>query len=185
MKSLISVVIILLLVTASGVYYLQKQSLNENNKQLNTASASMQIFSPSFDSGQPIPDKFTCKGQNISPQISISSVPREAKSLALVMYDPDAPGGTWFHWMALNLEPYDQQILEGKSPQGAVLGKNSAGKNAYSGPCPRSGTHRYFFKLMALNEKVSLSEGYTYADLSKIVDGKVISESTLFGTYGK
>ena len=111
----------------------------------------MIIESPAFQNNQNIPSKYTCDGLNVNPPLKISGIPAEAKSLALIMDDPDATRGTWTHWVLANIDPSIREIPENSVPAGAVELKSSFAKPRYGGPCPPSGTHRYFFKLYALN----------------------------------
>ena len=109
----------------------------------------MQISSPEFTNNQKIPSKFTCNGVNYNPLLIFSGVPREARSLVLIVDDPDAPVGTWVHWVVYNISPSVKEVKEKSVPQGGIEAVTSFGKPGYGGPCPPSGTHRYFFKLYA------------------------------------
>ena len=111
----------------------------------------MQVISPDFSEGGNIPKHFTCDGQDISPTLKIEGVPQAAKSLVLIADDPDAPSGTFTHWLIWNLRPDVTEILATTPPAGAVQGVNDFGRNNYGGPCPPSGVHRYYFKLFALD----------------------------------
>src|SRR6266568_2267554 len=119
----------------------------EGRKKMDT----LKITSPAFAHNGTIPAAFTCDGADSMPPLAIGGVPQKAKSLALIMDDPDAPVGTWVHWVAWNIAPQTTEIIEHSVPAGAVQGRNSWGRNSYGGPCPPSGTHRYFFKLYALD----------------------------------
>jgi len=142
----------------------------------------MKLTSPAFANNGAIPSEHTCDGNDLSPQLVISDVPASAKSLALVMDDPDAPVGTWDHWIVFNIAPSTKQLAKGTEPQG-VAGRNSWGRTGYGGPCPPSGTHRYFFKLYALDTKLSLAEGSTKKDLERAMQGHIIAQAQLMGTY--
>ncbi|MBW2987471.1 YbhB/YbcL family Raf kinase inhibitor-like protein [Candidatus Woesearchaeota archaeon] len=144
----------------------------------------MKILSPAFEDGSAIPDEYTCKGADISPELSFQDVPAEAKSLVLIMDDPDAPMGTWDHWVVFNIPVSVTKIDKGTEPEG-VAGTNSWKKTGYGGPCPPSGTHRYFFKLYALDEMLDLSEGATKAEVQKAMDNHIIEEAQLMGKYSK
>jgi hypothetical protein len=144
----------------------------------------MILESSAFIQGEAIPAPFTCQGSDQNPPLHISDVPAEARSLVLIMDDPDAPGGTWVHWLMWNIPPQTADIAEGSTPQGAVQGKNSWGHAAYGGPCPPSGTHRYFFKLYALNDTLSLSSANAQ-QLEKAIQPHIIAQCTLMGTYQK
>ncbi|HEV7424276.1 MAG TPA: YbhB/YbcL family Raf kinase inhibitor-like protein, partial [Candidatus Paceibacterota bacterium] len=114
------------------------------------------ITSPSFSEGTDIPVKFSCRGENISPEIRIGSIPAEAKSLAVIVEDPDAPHGIFDHWVVWNLQPL-KTIIENSGD--GVQGNNGSGKTGYTGPCPPSGTHRYQFKVYALDSTLDLPVG--------------------------
>lgn len=151
----------------------------------------MKITSPAFSHGGHIPSEFTCEGQNISPEFSWSEAPKESKSFVLVLHDPDAPRkGGFIHWVVFNI-PHDveripQNVAHGSPKQAFGLqGKNDSGKIGYVGPCPPSGEHRYFARLYALRSKLDLQPGATYQDVLAALEGKVIEEAELMGTYQK
>jgi Raf kinase inhibitor-like YbhB/YbcL family protein len=142
----------------------------------------MQINSPAFQMGQPIPSRYTCDGENLSPALTWSGVPPGAKSLALICDDPDAPMGTWVHWIVATIPPVAAGIPEnGPLPTGAVEIRNSFGKTAYGGPCPPSGTHRYFFRLYALD--VERVEGLTLANYRTLLPPHAVAQAEWMGTY--
>lgn len=116
----------------------------------------LQISSPAFDHGGAIPARFTCDGQDISPKLVFGAVPAGTRSLALIVDDPDAPVGTWVHWMVWNIPPQTRESGENSVPAGAVQGLNDWKRYRYGGPCPPSGTHCYFFKLYALDTTLTL-----------------------------
>lgn len=118
----------------------------------------MKIESPAFQNNQTIPVKYTCDGENVNPPLKISDTPENTRSLALVVDDPDASIGTWVHWIVLNIDPQIAEIPENSVPPDALELKTSFGKPGYGGPCPRSGTHRYFFKLYALDAEINSTE---------------------------
>ncbi len=142
----------------------------------------MKITSPEFKHNEYIPKKFTCQGQDINPTLQIADYPKEAKSLALIMDDPDAPMGTWVHWVVFDIPP-TTQIKENSIP--GKQGSSSSGKNAYHGPCPPFGTHRYFFKIYALDTVLNLGEGINKAGLEKAMQGHIIDKAELIGLYKK
>ena len=115
----------------------------------------MNLTSPAFGNNGNIPSEYTCDGSGLSPQLNIGYVPSNAKSLVLICDDPDAPVGTWDHWIVFNIAPSAKEIPKGIEPKGTP-GKNSWGKTGYGGPCPPSGTHRYFFKLYALDTMLDI-----------------------------
>jgi Raf kinase inhibitor-like YbhB/YbcL family protein len=145
-----------------------------------TGGGVMKITSPEFGSMEEIPTKFTCDGKGISPALDIAEVPEGAESLVLILDDPDAPRGTFVHWVVFNIDPTTEAIPEGDAPADAVEAANSAGKRGYVPPCPPSGTHRYFFKLFALDTAV---EFITADQLLHRVKEHVIEESELVAVY--
>ena len=145
----------------------------------------MTLSSPSFADNGDIPAIFTCQGDDTNPQLDMSRIPESSRSLALIMDDPDAPTGTWDHWVVFNMDPATGSIAEGSVPDGAVQGRNSWGRNDYGGPCPPSGTHRYVFSLYALDTVLSLGTPATKADVLSAMRGHVLAKTTLTGLYGK
>lgn len=152
---------------------------------------SIQITSPAFKEGNPIPRKYTCDAEDLSPPLNWSGVPAHAKSLALIADDPDAPVGTWVHWVIFNLPPSLNGLPEGiaKTPtvEGIGLqGNNDFRKPGYGGPCPPRGKpHRYFFKLYALDTSLALGAGASKADLEKAMRGHILAQGQLMGTYSR
>ncbi|MEM3126574.1 MAG: YbhB/YbcL family Raf kinase inhibitor-like protein [Candidatus Woesearchaeota archaeon] len=134
-----------------------------------------------FGNNQLMDSKYTCDGEDVSPELRISNIPPNAKSLALIMDDPDAPMGTFVHWVVWNIAPTKTVIKEGEEP--AMRGRTNFGKLGYGGPCPPSGTHRYFFKLYALDSQINLKEGATKAELEKAMQNHIIAKTELVGLY--
>lgn len=146
---------------------------------------SIQLTSPAFTDGSRIPDKYTCSGDDVSPALNIEKIPEGAQSLALIVDDPDAPIGIWDHWIIWNIKP-TELLEEGAVPVGAVQGTNSFGKLDYGGPCPPPGpTHRYFFKLYALDTMLELEEGTRKEDVERAIAGHVLAQTQLMGTYSR
>lgn len=144
----------------------------------------MKIESPAFGANANIPAKFTCDGENISPPLAIRDVPAEAKALALIMDDPDAPvAGGFVHWVLFNFNTATSEIPENSVPAGAAQGQNSAGRSSYTGPCPPSGVHRYFFKLYALDSPLDLDSQAKREDVEKAMGGHIIAKAELIGLY--
>ena len=141
---------------------------------------SMKLTSPDFKNNEYIPKKFTCDGEDISPSLAIESIPGSAKSLALIVDDPDAPMGIWVHWVVFDI-PITSKIEEGGTP--GKPGTNTSGERNYGGPCPPSGTHRYFFKIYALDTLLNLKEGITKADLEKAMVDHILDKTELIGLY--
>ena len=144
----------------------------------------MQVSSPAFAYGGVIPAEYTCKGTNVNPQFNISNVPEGTKSLALIMDDPDAPAGTWDHWLLFNIDPKTTVISKNSVPTGAKHGYNSWGKESYGGPCPPSGTHRYFVKVYALDTTLSFATA-NGTDLAESMQGHILKQVTLMGNVSK
>ncbi len=148
------------------------------------------VESSAFKEGQSIPKQYTCDGVNISPPLEWKGVPKNAKTLAIICDDPDAPTGTWVHWVVYNLSANDMGLIENtpateKLTGGGLQGKNDFGKIGYGGPCPPSGTHRYFFKLYALDAELDLRPGATKSDLLKAMEGHIVAQGQLMGTYSR
>ncbi len=142
----------------------------------------MKLSSPAFKDGAPIPIKYTCDGDDTSPPLALGDVPKNAKSLVLIMDDPDAPMGTWDHWIVAGIPPATTQIAEGSEPAGTA-GKNSWKRTGYGGPCPPDREHRYFFRLFALDAALDLAAGSTKSDVERAMRGHVIAEAALMGRY--
>lgn len=145
----------------------------------------MQITSLAFDQGGRIPAVHTCDGANISPPLVFSNVPDDAGSLTLVVDDPDAPAGTFIHWVLYNIDPAGGGIDADSVPAGAAQCVTSAGRPGYYGPCPPSGTHRYFFKLFALDGMLSLPGDASARDLERAMEGHIVESAQCFGIYSR
>lgn len=146
------------------------------------------IESASFQESSAIPAKYTCDDQDISPPLKWSGVPKNTKSLAMISDDPDAPMGDWVHWVIYNLPPTLTELPEGipateKLPTGGLQGRTDFGRIGYGGPCPPSGTHRYFFKIYALDTELSLASGKTKRELLQAMEGHVLAMGQLMGKY--
>ena len=148
------------------------------------------ITSSAFSEGQAIPKRYTCDGPDVSPDLAWSGVPDGAASLALICDDPDAPMGTWVHWVLFNI-PADADGLPAEIPADAALesgarhGTNDFRRLGYGGPCPPGGTHRYFFKLYALDTMLELDSGITKAQLLEAMEGHILAAGQLMGTYSR
>ena len=146
------------------------------------------VTSPAFKEAGMIPAKYTCDGDNISPPLNWQQVPKGAKSFALISDDPDAPFGTWVHWVMWNIPAeangLPESVPAGKElPNGSKQGVNDSRRNGYSGPCPPSGTHRYYFKIYALDTMLNLSADSTKQDLFEAMKGHILAEGSLMGKY--
>lgn len=140
----------------------------------------MRLSSPEFEHNQLIPEKFTCDGEDVNPTLNIEDIPLETKSLALIVDDPDAPMGTWVHWVMFDI-PVISKIGENSIP--GIQGTNDFRKLDYGGPCPPSGTHRYFFKLYALDCELNLEEGVSKKDVEEAMQGHILAQTELIGLY--
>jgi len=145
----------------------------------------MKIESPVFEQNESIPAQHTCDGADTAPVLMISGVPENAKTVAIIMDDPDAPGRTWVHWTVWNIPAQEELKLEGDLPIGAVEGVTSFGSVGYGGPCPPSGTHRYFFKAFALDVELDLSPETTADELEKQINEHLVDKCGLIGTYSR
>ncbi len=140
----------------------------------------MKLTSPDFDQDGSIPSEFTCDGKDINPELRIEGVSEGTQSLTLIVDDPDA-AGTWVHWVVFNIAP-ETEVIEQNSTTGTV-GINDFGKQAYGGPCPPSGVHRYFFKLYALDDHVPLRSGVPKSAVEDAMKGHVLEQAELVGLY--
>jgi Raf kinase inhibitor-like YbhB/YbcL family protein len=143
----------------------------------------LHISSPAFVHNGTIPVRHTCDGGDVSPSLTITGVPASARSLALIVDDPDAPGGDWVHWVVWNIPPTTTSLGENALPPGSHQGKNGWGKNSYGGPCPPSGSHRYFFKFYALDSFMELPLSTTKKGLEAAMDGHIVARGEFIGLY--
>ncbi len=147
-----------------------------------------QLTSPAFAPGGPIPRKYTCDGEDISPPLQWRDPPQGTQSFALIADDPDAPRGTWIHWVLYNVPANARSLSEAvppdaELPDGSRHGQNSWKRLGYGGPCPPGGTHRYFFKLYALDTMLDLPAGATKKQLLKAMEGHILAQAEVMGTY--
>jgi Raf kinase inhibitor-like YbhB/YbcL family protein len=143
----------------------------------------LKLTSAVFSEGQVIPEKYTCDGEDLSVPLSWSGVPLETKSLVLIADDPDAPGGTFVHWVLYDL-PADQVSLKEGMEDIGTQGENGFRKLGYNGPCPPQGpAHRYFFKIYALDTTLNLPQGATKAEVEEAMQGHILADGQLMGTY--
>jgi Raf kinase inhibitor-like YbhB/YbcL family protein len=150
----------------------------------------LEITSSAFDEGELIPEKYTCDGEDVSPHLSWTQLPKEAESVVLICDDPDAPMGTWVHWVLFGLSPDILELPEGISPEKEVLGGAKHGLNdfhryGYGGPCPPGGTHRYFFKLYAVDTHIDLNAVSTKSEVLDAIKGHILTEGKLMGRYSR
>jgi len=182
MKKVLTILILLLEIIVIALFIISKKP--EVMKESSVLS-NMKIESTAFQNNQSIPSLYTCDGANINPPLTFSDIPAGAKSLALIMDDPDAPSGTWDHWLFWNLPPSVTEIKEGVPPAEAIVGVNSWPKIAYGGPCPPDREHRYFFKLYALDTMLNLSRGSTKKEVESAMSGHIIAQAELVGKYNR
>ncbi|MDQ3818091.1 MAG: YbhB/YbcL family Raf kinase inhibitor-like protein [Acidobacteriota bacterium] len=186
----------LLLLAAVSLSACKGETPSSNNVQPSNQSpggkkALIRVTSKAFQEGGMIPKQYTCDGPNISPPLAWSDVPEKTKSIALVAEDPDAPRGTWVHWVAFNIPQGTRELPENVPAQENISGGGRQGTNdfkkvGYGGPCPPSGgAHRYYFKLYALDAELTLDSSATKDQLLKAIDGHVLGEGQLMGKYQK
>ncbi len=162
----------------------EPEEADEEEPEEEAEEEAIKIESSSFKNNEAIPSDYTCDGKNINPALIISGVPANAESLVLIMDDPDSPGGTWVHWTIWNIDPKTKGIPENNVPAGAVEGVTDFGTPGYGGPCPPPGTHRYFFKLYALDIMLDLDTSATARDIQEAMQGHILDSTELIGLYG-
>lgn len=145
----------------------------------------MEITTAAIQLNGQIAPQYTCDGANISPLVIFSQIPNNAKSTVLILEDPDAPGGTFIHWLLYDMSPATLVVPENEMPTTGKVGTNDFGQLGYGGPCPPSGTHRYIFRLLALDARFDLPEGISKRELNEAMKGHVIDLVEIVGTYAK
>ncbi len=180
-KVIYGVVVLLVLGGAILIFIRNRKSGSMEGK----IKLNMTLSSPAFKEGGMIPKKYTCKGEDINPELEIGDVPEKTKSLVLIVDDPDAPVGTWTHWIVFNIPPNVRKIKENSVPDGVRLGFNDFQRTKYGGPCPPSGTHRYFFKIYALDTVLPLKEGAKREECERAMKGHIIGMGKLMGRFSK
>ena len=170
MKSLMVIFFLLFIIVSHGV----------GQEAVKTG---FKISSPAFENNGQIPSTYACDGVNINPPLKIENIPKEAKSLALVFDDTDAPRGSYVHWILWNIDPGVKELKENSVPEGAIQGTNDFKKQNYGGPCPPRRAHKYVFKIYALDTRLDLSPHSTKTELEKAMKGHILSEGQLTGTY--
>jgi Raf kinase inhibitor-like YbhB/YbcL family protein len=174
---------------AAAWFGLVAVSCADDTKTAKEPAMNIPVTSTAFAEGRPIPDKYTCSGPNVSPALRWGNAPAGTKSFALIADDPDAPVGTWVHWVLYDLPPATMSLAENvpsspELPDGSKQGVNDFGQPGYGGPCPPPGKpHRYFFKIYALDIMLNLKSGATKNELLKAMDGHVLAQGQLIGTY--
>lgn len=167
-----------------------EEAAPSSEEQAGGGEMAFEITSEAFEAEAPIPVKYTCDGENISPPLTWRDPPEGASSYALISDDPDAPAGTWVHWVLFNIPGDARSLTEAipadeTLPDGSSHGQNSWRTIGYGGPCPPSGTHRYFFKLYALDQMLELPASASKEDLLAAMEGHVLGETELMGTYAR
>lgn len=188
MKHIRAVLFIIgLLLIGAALFIIIKQTIMRGNTTVGNTNPDqpiMHLTSAAFDDGSRIPDTYTCKGADISPPLSVQNIPNGTKSLALIVHDPDAPGGDFVHWVVWSIPADSSTISEGALPPGAQQGINSFGKRAYNGPCPPAGkAHHYVFDVYAVSTELNLPDSTTRDKLMNAIEGSKIGHATLTGTY--
>lgn len=190
----LAVSLVLLLLLSGVIIYLKWQP--QNNEVLPLINnLTMQLTSPIFNEGENIPSRYTCDGKNINPPLNIIDAPEGVESFVLIVDDPDATHGDWVHWLVWNIAPTTVSIGENSVPQGAVQGMTDFKNQSYGGPCPPasperkrgepSGTHRYQFKLYAIDTMLDIDETSTKKDVEKTMENHIISTAMLIGLYAR
>ena len=178
-RYLISAIIVFILIFGALAYFSLKNKTEIKDLNYNSLNDNMKVKSV-FNNNERIPEKYTCDSDNVNPPLEIISS-NNAKSFVLIVDDPDAPSGTWVHWVVFNIKT--KNIYENSVP--GIQGKNDFGKSDYGGPCPPSVTHRYFFKVYALDNELNLKEGSNKSDVEKAMKGHIIDKTELIGKYSK
>lgn len=156
-----------------------------NGVQLTSKTESKMKLTTDFSHNEKIPAKYTCDGENFSPELLISEIPQNTKSLALIVDDPDAPMGTFTHWLLYNIPADTTKISSKAIPEGAMQGLNDFGTTKYGGPCPPFGIHRYFFKLYALDNVSDLKPNATKSEIQNAIRNHIIEKTELIGLYSR
>ncbi|MCH7786195.1 MAG: YbhB/YbcL family Raf kinase inhibitor-like protein [Chloroflexi bacterium] len=161
---------------------------DQGEKEQAVSGLSIELTSSAFTDGEDIPAKYTCDGEDVSPSLEWSNLPQGTKSIALIVDDPDAPGRGFVHWVLYAISPDAGGLPEGVpagevTPQGARHGTNGFGRTGYDGPCPPSGSHRYFFKVYALDSELEEVAGADKGDLLQAMEGRILAQGQLMGRY--
>jgi Raf kinase inhibitor-like YbhB/YbcL family protein len=182
MRQIIALLAVLILIAGCAPAEAPEQMSAEQTSAQSQEVDTMKITSTAFKNNSLLPSKYTCDGEGVSPPLEITSVPKNTRSIALIVDDPDAPLGTFVHWVAWDI-PVKGNISEGDT--GFSQGTNDFGKQSYGAPCPPSGAHRYFFKAYALDITLELEEGSTKEELVDAMEGHIVAEAELIGKYSR
>lgn len=181
--SKIYLILIVLVVVGILIFFLWQRRKPVTLPEVVTPMKTFILKSSAFEHNSSIPSRYTCDGEDVNPPLEISDVPEGTQSFALIVDDPDAPIGTFTHWLLWNIPLDITKIDEDSVPEGAVEGENDFGRVGWGGPCPPTGTHRYFFKMYALDTKLELERGATKAKLEKAMEGHILGKAELLGRY--
>lgn len=181
-RALLTFSIPFLIIIGGVTLYLQQEK--EDQPLVSITPGTMKITSTAFRHNESVPSQYTCDADDISPPLQLSEAPEGTQSLALIVDDPDAPGKTWVHWLVWNMPADTTTLEEGATPPGTE-GTTDFGKTGWGGPCPPSGTHRYFFKLYALDTELDLDPSATKAELEDAMRDHVLDQAELIGLYQK
>jgi hypothetical protein len=167
-----------------GVVFIFVEKTAENEVPLSITPIDMKITSSAFEHNQEIPSKYTCDADNINPELSFSDIPEAAKSLVLICHDPDAPKeGGWTHWIVINMDPTTTGISENSKPGSGLETTTDFDQTEYGGPCPPSGSHRYYFYLYALDTTLELAASATKEEVEAAMKGHILEKAELMGKY--
>ncbi len=178
----ITIIFIILVLLIGGIIFYFFQRSPEPFLEL-PKKENMKLTSSAFENNQLIPAKYTCDGEDINPPLQIEGIPEGAKSLVLIVDDPDAPRGTWVHWVIWNIDPDISLIEEGSAPKGGIEGLNDFGKHSYGGPCPPSGIHHYYFKIYSLDTRLEIVPSSRKQDIERVMKGHILDWAELVGLY--
>lgn len=181
-KNILIFTLIVIFIIVFGILFAILKS-NNNKSHLGKIKEGNMKLTTVFADGEKIPSEYTCDGEDLAPKLTISEVPESAKSLVLIVDDPDAPMGTWVHWLLYNIPADTKEIDANNLPIETKSGKTDFGRTGWGGPCPPSGTHRYFFKLYAVDKTLDLPQGAKKAQLESAIKNHVIEKSELIGLY--
>ena len=190
MKAILFIIAIVIIIGSFVIAFSnprEEVEIDENTTELNNSNNqesmdTLKLASTSFENNGKIPSRHTCDGEGISPELSISGIDENVKSLVLIMDDPDAPTGTWDHWIKFNISTSTTEIKEGTEPDG-ISGIGTSGNKDYHGPCPPDREHRYFFKLYSLDTELDLKEGATKKQVEEAMEGHILQQTELIGLY--
>ncbi|MBU0906804.1 MAG: YbhB/YbcL family Raf kinase inhibitor-like protein [Nanoarchaeota archaeon] len=181
MQNYLWVLLLTIILLGTIILFFEQPPIDQNT----TANGTLKLISPGFNNNDRIPQKYTCQGENISPPLEISGIPKRTKSLVLTLEDPDAPLKTWTHWIVYNLPPENISLAENSLPEEAMQGENSWEESNYGGPCPPSGEHHYILNLYALDKTLEFSRTPKKSDIESSMRNHVLDHAQLTGIYSK